>query len=94
MHSDPVIGLVSYRQPFNIETGGTEKNVYNGYSIPDTVLQAAHPGTGDHGWLMGLPKGFDPAGYLKANPDVAAAGVDPVEHFLRHGRSEGRRWKR
>lgn len=34
---------------------------------------------------------FDAAGYLAENPDVAAAGLDPLEHFLLHGAKEGRR---
>lgn len=38
-----------------------------------------------------LPAGFDPQLYLEANPDVAAAGMDPAEHYLKHGKSEGRR---
>ena len=33
---------------------------------------------------------FDPAQYLAANPDVAAAQVDPLAHFLQFGASEGR----
>ncbi len=33
---------------------------------------------------------FDAGWYLETNPDVAAAGVDPVEHYLRRGGSEGR----
>ena len=37
------------------------------------------------------PAGFSGAAYLAANPDVAAAGADPVAHFLRSGRFEGRR---
>jgi hypothetical protein len=32
----------------------------------------------------------DPAWYLAANPDVAAAGVDAVGHYVRWGRQEGR----
>ena len=28
--------------------------------------------------------------YLAANPDVATAGIDPAEHYARHGRQEGR----
>lgn len=38
---------------------------------------------------------FDPAFYLAANPDVAAAGLDPLWHFTRTGWIEGRdptRW--
>jgi serralysin len=33
---------------------------------------------------------FDTRGYLAANPDVAAAGVNPLDHFLLHGIFEGR----
>jgi tetratricopeptide (TPR) repeat protein/glycosyltransferase involved in cell wall biosynthesis len=38
-----------------------------------------------------LPEDFDPFLYLKANPDVAAAGADPVEHFLGRAHLENRR---
>ena len=34
--------------------------------------------------------GFDRKFYLKQYPDVAAAGLDPLQHYLIHGRSEGR----
>jgi len=34
---------------------------------------------------------FDPDYYLRTYPDIAAAGVDPLVHYLDHGRSEGRR---
>jgi len=34
--------------------------------------------------------GFDRVFYLKSYPDVAATGVDPLEHYLQHGRAEGR----
>lgn len=33
---------------------------------------------------------FDCAAYLRANPDVNAAGVNPFLHFLRHGQREQR----
>lgn len=33
---------------------------------------------------------FDAAWYLEHNPDVRAAGSDPVRHFLDHGAAEGR----
>ena len=39
---------------------------------------------------FGLPPKFDPKVYLLRNPDVAAAGMDPVYHYLNHGRFEGR----
>ncbi|WP_138995724.1 hypothetical protein [Sphingomonas sp. PAMC 26621] len=34
--------------------------------------------------------GFDPASYLRRYPDVAAAGVDPLLHFVEFGQYEGR----
>jgi len=40
-----------------------------------------------------LPIGFDPAVYLLRNPDLVAAGVDPVSHFLTSGRQENRPWR-
>lgn len=33
---------------------------------------------------------FDRDWYLDAYPDVADAGIDPQEHFEKHGRKEGR----
>ncbi len=38
------------------------------------------------------PPDFDPDGYLLANPDVAAAGVDPGVHYLDIGWREYRVW--
>jgi glycosyltransferase involved in cell wall biosynthesis len=37
-----------------------------------------------------LPPDFDGATYLKLNPDLISAGVDAADHFLLHGRREGR----
>jgi hypothetical protein len=36
------------------------------------------------------PSEFDPLEYLALYPDLKAAGVDPTQHFLVHGRAEGR----
>jgi serralysin len=50
----------------------------------------------DHYHATGWKKGYDPGPhfdtklYLIHNPDVAAAGIDPLEHYLRHGAKEGR----
>jgi hypothetical protein len=38
----------------------------------------------------GPGRDFDPAYYLAHNPDVAAAGVDPLQHYLDYGWKEGR----
>lgn len=40
-----------------------------------------------------LPADFDPVEYLIRNPDVAAANMDPVYHYINHGRFEGRVYK-
>jgi glycosyltransferase involved in cell wall biosynthesis/predicted nucleic acid-binding Zn-ribbon protein len=48
---------------------------------------------GDHELIPepdGLPEDFDKDMYLKLNPDVAKAGVDPVTHYLRRGFQESR----
>lgn len=39
-----------------------------------------------------LPEDFDPWGYLIFNPDVLAARVDPVIHYLAYGKNELRKW--
>lgn len=41
-----------------------------------------------------LPEGFDSIEYLLLNPDVAAAGVDPIGHYLTYGQKEGRAYCR
>ena len=40
--------------------------------------------------LASGPSGVDPTWYLRTYHDVAAAGVDPVSHYLEHGWREGR----
>jgi len=40
--------------------------------------------------FSGPGKDFDPAYYLANNPDIAAAGVDPLQHYLSNGWKEGR----
>lgn len=41
--------------------------------------------------LAQLPEGFDAQLYLEANPDVAAASVDAIDHYFEHGKAENRR---
>jgi len=40
---------------------------------------------------VAVPPAFEPGAYLRANPDLAGKNVDPIQHFLAHGRFEGRR---
>lgn len=48
----------------------------------------------DPGWFIqnmgGDPTVFDASDYLDANPDVAAAGANPYEHYRLFGHGEGR----
>ena len=41
----------------------------------------------------GLPDDFNPLVYLLLNPDVLIANVDPVAHYIDHGRQEGRQYR-
>ncbi|RAI43870.1 polysaccharide pyruvyl transferase family protein [Rhodoplanes roseus] len=41
-------------------------------------------------WIVAQSGLFDPTWYLSNYPDVATAGVDPVEHYLTAGAAEGR----
>jgi hypothetical protein len=40
-----------------------------------------------------LPPGFDGAWYLDRHKDVAGAGYEAGEHFLKYGQFEGRAWR-
>jgi hypothetical protein len=40
-------------------------------------------------WQSEMP-GFDRDFYLKSNPDVAASGTNPLNHYLEYGWREGR----
>ncbi|MBP0656529.1 hypothetical protein J8J20_21900, partial [Mycobacterium tuberculosis] len=40
-----------------------------------------------------LPRDFEDNRYLELNQDVAAAAVNPREHYLHYGISEGRPYK-
>ena len=60
---------------------------------PDTVpcAQRAVPyGTVDRAALSAIRLLFDRAHYLSTHADVAASGIDPLDHFLTCGLSEGR----
>jgi serralysin len=54
------------------------------FSVERLIFSDAILTPGNYGAL------FDPAFYLSQNPDVLAAGVDPLDHFNRFGWREGR----
>ncbi|ODT86887.1 MAG: hypothetical protein ABS78_14685 [Phenylobacterium sp. SCN 70-31] len=52
------------------------------------VAGAGAPNLSDQRAVVGAD--FDAAYYLAVNPDIAASGMDPLDHFLRTGWREGR----
>jgi len=96
--SVPFLGKIYHREIIDIRTGAVVPNIVNGVPV------AAAPVNGKPG-LLGklfphkeppkeearkLPAGFSREAYLRANPDVAAAGVDPEKHWFEFGVKEGR----
>jgi len=85
MLSDPMYGRTTFRRPVNILTGQEMRHRYAGHSIPMEYIVAA---VGALDWrALGA---FNAEAYLRANPDVAAAGVNPAEHYLKYGVKEKR----
>ncbi|MBB3225074.1 phytanoyl-CoA dioxygenase family protein [Pseudoduganella umbonata] len=87
MMSDPFYGSIAFRTLKNIVTGEVIPNQVAGHRIPQRFIEATSPDQLQ--WKD--EDNFDPALYLLANPDVAAAGVDPAHHYLQHGRKERRK---
>jgi hypothetical protein len=66
--------------------------------MPGEAVEAVTPNPfGPVGWgKQAAPPTFGDSGassnYLAANPDVAAAGMNPLQHYLQFGMGEGRSW--
>jgi hypothetical protein len=101
--SDEFLGELDLRTITNIATGAIELNLVLGEELR---RDAPETGLGSGIWnrwplkrkraaqdFDALPADFDEAEYCRLNPDVAAAGQDAAEHYLQHGRSEGRRYR-
>ncbi|MBB5414119.1 phytanoyl-CoA dioxygenase family protein [Paraburkholderia atlantica] len=90
--SDPAFGRIHYREIKDAATGIVQPNIYSGVEVNRTTIERGMSSAiGEHARPT-APAGFDPVGYLRLNPDVAAAGVDAVDHYLEHGVFEGRKW--
>lgn len=87
MMSDPFYGSIAFRTLTDIASGQPVANRVAGHPVPERFIEASTPGQTQ--WKEEQP--FDPALYLLANPDVAAAGVDAATHYLQYGRREQRR---
>jgi hypothetical protein len=90
--SDPFYGSISFRTGItNISTGRPVPNRYVDRDIPIKFISTVARERSSPKSL--LPSDFSPALYLAANPDVEAAGVDPVAHYLEFGALESRKLK-
>jgi len=72
--------------PFGRELAGSGRAAlfnanYYGGSLADFLLRGGYEGRQPHPL-------FDPAFYLRKYPDVAAAGVNPLCHYLKYGRAQ------
>lgn len=98
--SDPLAGNLDLRDIVDVTTGKLMPNIYIDRPIAEAPKRGAAtpmPVAAQDRW-SGLfpgkaPKDFDPQRYLALNPDVAAAGIDPRKHYVRHGAKEQRRYK-
>jgi hypothetical protein len=96
MASHVMAGKIAFRNPLNVFTKQSVSSLYAEQPIADDYLaqcqqrQLLAPGELS---IEPLPEDFDPARYLVLHPDVAEAGVDPVDHYLTYGRYEGRPYK-
>ena len=101
-YSDEPLGRLDIRAITNIATGEIEPNrltgeeviLYGGDKAPFPAASVWKRLFGREKQLDGLPTDFDPKTYMMLNPDVAAAGDDPTTHYLAHGRTEQRRYRK
>jgi hypothetical protein len=94
--SDPFYGRIHFKDVRDISSGQPAKHQVGGHEVPEDFIKAAYkPVVRDRSphQKSELPAGFDPAVYLRLNPDVAAAGADPRRHYIDYGGAEGRRWR-
>jgi hypothetical protein len=96
MASHIIAGQIAFRDPLNVHSRQpvhsmlAEKLLPNDYIAQCQQRKLVSP---DEVRADTLPVDFDPTKYLELHPDVAEAGVDPVFHYMTHGRFEGRRFK-
>jgi hypothetical protein len=101
--SDEPLGDLDLRTITNIATGEIEPNMYLDEEVRPLATKAKPKRYGrrlwpkEKHWLARftgrLPPDFDASAYVQLHPDVAASTQDPADHFLRHGRREGRSYR-
>jgi Phytanoyl-CoA dioxygenase (PhyH) len=95
LSSDPFCGRISFRNLVDIATSEPMPNVLSGQPLAQQFIDGATSGrvVGVARPQVTIPADFDPAGYLRLNPDVAAAGYAARQHYVDFGHRENRRWR-
>jgi hypothetical protein len=98
-HSDPMYGIVAFKEITDIRTGQFAPNMYHRAPLNEEFVRFSVPSHEFYDQMdrrpdLSVPADFDPDEYLQANPDVAQANLDPIYHFKRYGRREGRPLRR
>ena len=79
--SNPLTGNYHWRTICNLVTKEHKPNIVNGYEVEGKDAS------------LNIDPQFNPDLYLKINPDVLEAKMNPYEHYLRYGLIEGRKIK-
>lgn len=104
--SDEAVGHLALRNITDVVTGEKVPNLYLGQPI-EALLPSGPPEQEPQArrWWhrrkaappsqpqVSLPSDFRPEIYLQLNPDVAASGQKPEEHYIRFGFREGRAYR-
>jgi SAM-dependent methyltransferase len=86
-----VLDLFDFEVAYFVDTIGHEFFVHlRKLDTPDWTRQIASMPIMRDGRFVSVPTDFDAGFYLRTYQDVAAARLDPVEHYLNYGRQEGR----
>lgn len=98
--SDEPVGRLDLRTVSDIATGDAKPSMYLGQELAvERDLGTTGARSRRRWWPSAsrvrgaLPEGFDAEAYLFLNPDVEAAGIDPIDHYLNFGAREGRRFR-
>jgi hypothetical protein len=90
--TDPAtVSITNFANALNTTAFGADAPLYfniHSRAIPAGEIRGQLVSAGDIG--DNIAGFFDSAYYRSANPDVAAAGVDPLTHYLLFGAREGR----
>ena len=92
-------GLVATHSPAPVSySPESSKSTSKGFNLPSRFSlkggKGKHNGGAEKGTNRpGIPADFDADVYLMINKDVKDAGWSAEEHFIQHGRQEGRRWR-